>query len=244
MLASARALAPLAALALAPATAWAAEPKWEELSDDDDIVVWQREVPGTSQVEFRGRGTVKASVKHLIAIIRDQERKTEWMANCVGNHAIQYVSKSKMVIYNRTGSPAPFVDDRDVVLESDATFDLAKRSVEITFRETTHPKMPPVEDVVRMPKTRGFWRLEYKDTDLTMVTYQVQADPGGSIPQWVVNWASKGLPRKTIEGLRTQAAKGGYEQQHAYLDATYDWKAMEAEARALAAGTTTSSAAK
>ncbi len=236
MLARALVLAPLA-LALIPSAGWAAEPKWEELSDDDGIVVWQREVPGTSQVEFRGRGTVKSSVKHLIAIIRDQERKTEWMANCVGNHAIQYVSKNKMVIYNRTGSPAPFVDDRDVVLESDADFDLKARSVTISFRETTHAKMPPVEDVVRMPKTRGFWKLEYKDANLTMVTYQVQADPGGSIPQWVVNWASKGLPRKTIEGLRTQAAKGGYEDQHRYLEATYDWAGLEAEARALATGT-------
>lgn len=224
--------------------AWSAEPRWEEVSDSDGIVVWQREVPGTSLVEFRGRGLVKASIRHLIAMLRDQERKTEWMANCVGNHAIQYLSKNKMIIYNRTGSPAPLVDDRDVVLESEAVFDLKTRSVEISFRETTHPKMPPIEDVVRMPKTRGYWRLEHKDDHLTMVTYQVQADPGGSIPNWLVNWASKGLPHKTIEGMRAQVTKGGYAEQLAYLDATYDWEALAAEAKLLATATATSARSK
>lgn len=224
---------------LASSSAHAAEPTWEQVSDDDEITVWQREVPGTSLVEFRGRGPVRASIKNLIAVLRDQDRKTEWMGNCVANHAVQYVSDKRMILYNRVGSPAPLVDDRDVVLESEASFDLATRTVELRFRETTHPKMPPVEGVVRMPKTRGFWRLEYRGPELTEVTYQVQADPGGSLPQWLVNWASKGLPHQTIMGLRRQATRGGYEQQLAYLEAAYDWESLEAQARALATHTST-----
>lgn len=232
-------LGTILALIAVAAPARASEAKWEELSNEDGIVVWSREVPGTSLVEFRGRGLVKSPIKHLIAILRDQDRKTEWMANCVGNHAIEYLPGNKMVIYNRVGSPAPLVDDRDTVLQTEARFDVAARTVELSFQETKHPKMPAVEDVVRMPKTRGFWRLEYKDPNLTMVTYQVQADPGGSIPQWVVNWASKGLPRKTLEGLRVQATKGGYESQHAFLEAAFDWKGIEAEARAASTRTST-----
>jgi len=54
-----------------------AAPPWEQISDDDGIVVWQREVPETSLVEFRGRGLVKAPLKKILAVLRDQKRKTE-----------------------------------------------------------------------------------------------------------------------------------------------------------------------
>jgi hypothetical protein len=161
------------------------------------------------------------------------------MANCVANRAVAYVAKDKMIIYNRVGSPAPFVDDRDMVLASDAVFDLRARSIELRFREITDPRVPPVDGVVRMPKTRGYWRLQYHEDEVTDVTYQVQADPGGSIPQWLVNMASKGLPLHTIQGLRRQAQKGGYEKELAFLDAALDWPRLEAEARALASHTST-----
>lgn len=197
---------------------------WEEISSEEGITVWQREVAGTSLVEFRGRGLVKASIQRIAAVLRDQEKKTEWMANCVGNGAIQYHSTNRIIVYNRTGSPAFFISDRDVVLDTNVEFLPEEKTLHISFKNTQHPKKPPVDGVVRMPKLKGFWRLVYKGPDSTEVTYQVQADPGGALPKWLVNWASKGLPFNTLKNLRTQVTKPGYDKELMIVEASFDWE--------------------
>ena len=50
--------------------------------------------------------------------------------------------------------------------------------------------------------------------DKTLVEYQVNADPAGELPDWVVEQTSKDLPLHTIVNLRKQvkATKGQYDQ--------------------------------
>jgi len=204
-----------------------AAPQWEQLTDEDGIVVWQREVVGTSLVEFRGRGVVKAPLKKILAVLRDQKRKTEWMASCAENRAIERLPGNRMIIYNRTDSPNFIVSDRDVVLDAAATHDLAKRTVTLNFKETSDPRQPPVDGVVRMPKVRGSWHMQYLGPVLVEVTYQVQADPGGSLPNWLVNWASADIPRHSLLGLRDQVTKNGYDEELAAIEAAFDWSSLE-----------------
>lgn len=201
--------------------------EWEEITDEDGIKVWQREVPGTSLVEFRGRGLIPAPMKTITAVLRDQKRKTEWMQNCVGNAAVQYYSGTHLAVYNRTGSPAFFISDRDVVLDVRASFNIEEKWLRLDFKNTEHNKMPPVDGVVRMPNLKGFWHMVYKGPESTEVTYQVQADPGGSIPKWLVNWASKGLPFNTLKRLREQVKKPGYDHELMIVEASFDWSVLD-----------------
>ena len=56
-----------------------------------------------------------------------------------------------------------------------------------------------------MPFMRGHWVLTPVDGGkATEAEYQVFANPGGILPDWLANLASKTLPRETIAGLRKQ----------------------------------------
>lgn len=202
--------------------AWAQA--WEQINDEDGIVVWSREVPDTSFVEFRGRGVVEADIKQIIAVIRDNPRKPEWMKNCHSAAMVEQVAPTHEIIYNRTTSPAPFVSDRDVVLDGSVTFDRAGKQVKIDFVNATHKKVPEVDGVVRMPRLKGHWYLKELGPKKVEVEYQIQADPGGSLPAWLVNWVSKKLPLNTLQGLRKQVVKSGYEKYVAYLTESFDWE--------------------
>lgn len=206
---------------LAPGVASAQE--WEELSQEEGITVWQREVKGTSFVEFRGRGEVAGSIRDLAAVIRDNNKKTEWMHQCAEDFAIQYKAPLHIVTYNRTASPVFFISDRDVVLDVRAKLDPAKRSILISFKNMQHPKMPDRDGVVRMPRLTGHWLLEALSPTSTRLTYQVAADPGGALPAWLVNMVSKNIPFHTINNLRRQIGKPGYRQQYQVLDQVIDW---------------------
>jgi len=59
-----------------------------------------------------------------------------------------------------------------------------------------------------MPRLAGYYHLEVIDAG-----HQVDADPGGLLPDWLVKLTSRKLPIETLVGLRRQVAKtrGKYE---------------------------------
>ena len=151
---------------------------WKPISDEEGIKVWQREVPGTSFVEFRGQGDVKTNMKQILAVLHDNTRKTEWMNRCRENRLVRARKVGNNIIYSRVGSGFPLIDDRDVVVESHLTILLEQKKVRIDVKNVADPLAPEVDGVVRMPRLVLSWTLEWKDAHTTGVTYQVQADPG------------------------------------------------------------------
>ena len=79
------------------------------------------------------------------------------------------------------------------------------------FEKISHPKRPPNDEAVRMERLKGRWVLEPVALNRTRVTYEILSDPGGYLPTWVVNIASKRLPFENLMGLRMQVGKGGYD---------------------------------
>lgn len=186
----------------------AADSAWESVSDQDGVAVERRAVEGSALKEFRGRGTIAAPLAAILAVFNDVDRATEWMDSCARSSLVDDRGERQKVVYNRTRAPWP-VSDRDAVLRNDLLFDEAQGRVRIEFSSVDDPKMPPVKGVVRMPYLRGHWYLWPTATG-TRVEYQVHADPGGALPNWLVNYVSRELPRKTILGLAAQVKRRSY----------------------------------
>lgn len=216
----------LSALVLSvPLSATAGEPEWEVVSEEDGIKVWQQEVTDSSQVRFRGRTVVKAGLKQILAVLQDWKRKTEWMQNCVENKPLRFLGIGQRVVYNRTASGFPLISDRDVVVKSDLRILKKERGIEILVKNVKDELGPEQDGVVRMEALDLKWRLVAVSKDETDVTYEVQADPGGSLPMWLVNLASKKIPHHTIANLRNQVKKD-YSDDLRYVEAAYDWKSV------------------
>ena len=52
---------------------------WEQVSNKDGIVVQRRSVEGYKLKEFLGRGVIDAPIGRVLAVIRDANRRAEWM---------------------------------------------------------------------------------------------------------------------------------------------------------------------
>ena len=196
---------------------------WEAFHEEDGIKLWRRDDPASQFVTFRGRGAIEAPIDQVAAVIRDSSRAPEWMADCVDAATLRFLNVTDSIIYHRTGSPVPFISDRDVVLKIDTQVEPARRAVLITFRQTEDRLRPPLEGIVRMPRLVGHWRLVVVGPTTTEVEYQVQADPGGALPAWLVNLVSKNLPLRTLQGLRRQVTAPGYEHHLEMLRLAIDW---------------------
>jgi hypothetical protein len=143
-----------------------------------------------------------------MGVLQDFERHCEWQHGCKEAKLIERTDQFRRVSYNRTDAPWP-VDDRDVVLGSTVSVDLANRTVMIRFEAVKHRAQPEVDGVVRMVRLRGYYMLTSSGPNTTRVQYQVDADPGGWIPDWVVRMASEDIPLNTLRNLRKQVLRVG-----------------------------------
>ena len=98
-----------------------------------------------------------------------------------------------------------------------------KKKIRIDVWSVQDPLAPEIDEAVRMPKLKLSWTLVAIDADTVEATYQVHADPGGSLPSWIVNLVSKEIPFKTISNLRQQVKKDGYDENRRLIEVAFDW---------------------
>ena len=195
---------------------------WEPIADKDGIQVWQKKVAGSPFVAFRGQMVMNASLKKLIAVLYDQERKLEWMHDCVANEVITKKKLGNVIIYNRTAVNVMFVSDRDVVVETQLTVLEKENRMRINAWSVEHPQKPEMDNVVRMPKLKLIWDFRVVNKDLTEVTYEVQTDPGGWLPAWLVNRVSRDIPYNSLHKLNLQVQKP-YPKAMAFVSKNLNW---------------------
>jgi hypothetical protein len=200
--------------------------RWSTLTKEAGITVTTRTEKGRQFPTFRGTGRVKADLWKIIAIIQDASKHTQWLHQCSEGGMLKRVDEMTQIVYNRIDAPWP-VKDRDVVLRGKIDFINPAKEVKIRFRAINSGLKKKPSDVVRMPVLEGHWYLVSMGPGKTLVEYQVNADPGGELPAWVVEQGSKELPLFTLRNLRKQATKTG---------SSYDGFIAESQAKIRAAG--------
>jgi hypothetical protein len=198
-------IALMAGLCFLSTSAWAAK-GWEVIDRDDGIVVSVKEVQGRSLPIFRGRGIVKGYILDVLAVLSDSAARSTWVKPCMEAKSLKVIDEFNRVVYDRTDAPWP-VSDRDVVVRSKVQIDHENGVVHVGFQSDPTTPYPIPDGVVRMTRLRGFYHLVVKGPERTEVTYQIDTDPGGMLPDWVIRLASRGIPRDTLSGLREQVAK-------------------------------------
>jgi len=180
-----------------------AKEKWEEIAKGQGIRVYKKEVPGRSLPVFRGVGVVKENIFDVLAVLYDVPRRVHWVHKCSSSDVLKEYNELDRLVYSRTAAPWP-ISDRDVIVRTKTHVDRDTMTVRVTFKTDRDPSVPVVDGVVRMDRLRGYYEIKANGRSETQVTYQVDADPGGLLPAWLVKIASKDLPLKTIANLRKQ----------------------------------------
>lgn len=179
---------------------------WETITREKGILVATREEPGRQFPSFRGVGRINGSIWEIIAVLEDADNHKNWMHDCNGSRVVEKLDSTHQIVYNRTDAPWP-VSDRDIVLKSSFQVTNDGKEIWAKFKQTTHSDAPEVNGVVRMPTLTGHYHIVKIDETHSLVEYRVNADPGGTIPDWLVTQSTKDLPLHTLINLRTRLKK-------------------------------------
>ncbi len=195
----------LAGLALA--TTVHAEVTWERVDDHDGVVLW-RSVEEQPIPTTRATVSVDAPLCDVLAVVRDVARFCDWMADCVEVRELSRASPFASEAYLRIrGEPWLGVDDRDVVLSIETRVVQPRQVVELPFVAMASSPVASPEDVVRMPRLDGSYRLSVESPTRTAIDYRFVADLGGSVPGMIAKRTITKLPVVTLTKLRDTVAR-------------------------------------
>lgn len=178
---------------------------WRVIKRARGITVSVRDEPNRELPTLRGEGTIRGDVLHVLAVVLDAKAATEWAKGADEVEFVRDIDPRTAIYYTRTHTPWP-VSDRDMLMRR--TISVDRVGDEFHVRLVCTPKeRPQVRGVVRITDCDTYFHLRKVDAVHTFVDYQVNVDPGGSLPTWLIRWASTSIPYDTLVNLEKQVSK-------------------------------------
>lgn len=171
---------------------------WKLEKNKDGVKVYTRSSEGTEVLEFKALATVKAPRLRVAEVIARITDYPNWFPDCAEARVLESISSTQRKVYYRLDLPWP-TSDRDAAMLLRVDVDEDKHQTTIFFSKTSGADV--VDGVVRMPAADGFWKLT-SNGSYTDLHYQFLADPGGSLPAWVINMFIVDGPYDAIMALK------------------------------------------
>jgi hypothetical protein len=73
----------------------------------------------------------------------------------------------------------------------------------ITKSRALPDRLPEKDGVVRIKQSNSYWRVIPTPNGTLRIEYEVAAEPGGNIPDWLANAAITEIPFNTMKNLRS-----------------------------------------
>ena len=180
--------------------------EWTLKSDADGIRVLSRDESDSAVVSFRGEGTVDQPLASLYEILSKPELYHLWMPMYKDSKILEDRSRWHKIVSIHIGMPWPvkdraFINEGLVVDGPDGSMVLSIRSISYPYQDESK--------VLGWTQRSQFLIRPGKTPSETWVEVELNQDPRGDIPKWMVNWVQASWPRKFFENLRRYSRNPG-----------------------------------
>ena len=175
---------------------------WTFDSADNGITIHFRE-HSDDLVEVKAQMFTPTTYAGFLRLLQNTDKVSEWVDNVSGSVVLKQISPSENIVYTQFSAPWP-AKDRDMLTYSKFRIDAEGFRLEIS--DAPQAILPPQADYIRITSVHAVWQLKKLTDGNTHIEYTVFADPGGALPNWLINKLAKESARTTFENLRAQLA--------------------------------------
>lgn len=183
------------------------DPAWELQKDQDNIQVYFKDVNGSDIKAFMGQTVMSASVSSIVKVMKDAETCADWVQGCVNAKTLDGETFNEGIQYGINDLPWP-ADDRDYVNRVFTIDNIDTGEISISLEAVEG--YIPLTDNVRLEKMTIHYFLSPISPTETKVTWVQHTEPGGYIPDWLVNMLLIDIPFYSLTRLEEVANKPGY----------------------------------
>ncbi|PJZ84402.1 START domain-containing protein [Leptospira harrisiae] len=189
--------------------------EWSESKRKKGIQVFTRPFAGSNLDEFLGRTEIDASISQVIALLTDPASCKNLYHQCKELTVLSGTEK-KSIVYLRNGAPWP-VNDRDLIMDRGFEQNDKTLATVMKIKRLDSNARPTPSGVTRMENFEGVWRIIPQSNGKLKVEYQAHFEPGGSVPQSVINLVLTDTPYESLLNLKTLVEEGKHK------DTKFDW---------------------
>ena len=174
---------------------------WKLTKDKDGIRVYQSEIKSSNYKSIKVECTLEGTYDKLTAILNDVTLHKNWVYNNKTSSLLKRINPGEFYYYSETSLPWP-MSNRDAVVHLKMTKDSLNRFIKVVaIAEPGY--LPEKSGKVRVPQSNVQWYVTIPTSKTIHIVYTFEADPGGSVPSWLVNsFADKG-PYESFRKLAT-----------------------------------------
>lgn len=179
--------------------------RWSLVRDNDWIKVYETEMDRSNFKRIKVECTVEGNYDKLLQVLNNVHNHKTWIYNTKNAYIVNRVNLNEYYYYTETTLPWP-LQNRDAVVHIKFNRDSLDRFLKIMA--VGEPDYLPVcRGKIRVPRSANTWTVTMPVPNMLYIVYVFEADPGGSLPAWLVNaFVDKG-PYESFRKLAEQLKK-------------------------------------
>ncbi len=173
---------------------------WNFIKEKDGIRIYTRNDETNPVKSYKGEATLNTTMEKISRIIGRIESFEWWDKDISEIQVLEYKEEEFIRYYLVYDVPWP-LDDRDLCVESKITNDTVTgvRTVHAVPMPGVIPEKP---GLVRITNYWQKWVMEPVEEGKVHVVLEGSVDPGGAIPNWIVNMVITDTPYNIIRKVR------------------------------------------
>lgn len=185
------------------------EEDWDLDLEKDGIRIYTRAMDDSRIDAFRAETVLDAPLEAVLAVMSDPRSCLEWVHQCAEAYNLPDGSFNDRYAYSINDMPWP-ATDRDYILHIE-TMTGSSRDEIIMEMEAVPDRKDKHDDYVRMEEASTVYEFTREGDDRTRMTWFQHAEPGGSLPAWLVNRLATDIPYKSLRELNRVVQEEKYQ---------------------------------
>lgn len=186
-----------------PLFTWGDDPKeWILIASAPDYELYRKPSASSSDlVAFRLIGRIQASPIEVATGILDRDHRLQWMRDIRELRTVKIPLPGTVIEYSAVKTPF-IIKDRDFVIQTSVEVSADRQTITVVSKSVESESVPETS-MVRGKLTEGKFVIEPgKVAGTSQLTADMDVDPRGSVPRWIVNHFQKNWPVGMFRGLK------------------------------------------
>lgn len=193
---------------LLQATLCFAQDDWKLSNTKNNIRIYTRPVPDSKIKAIKVECSLPVRPSQLVYVIMDIDHGSEWVYHGKNARVLKRVSPSDLFYYSEVVVPWP-CENREYVAHIMVNQNPKTKVITVDAPCVTG-MVAERKNIVRITHSIGKWIINPIENGAIKVSYELEVDPAGSVPAWLVNLFATQGPMETFEGLKVQLQKKEY----------------------------------
>jgi len=180
------------------------------VKDKDGIIIYKEKDAHNNLNRIIASTVIPENSLKILSLICDAENHENWVYANHGAYILDSIDPYHWIYYSISKAPWP-INNRDIVSSVELFID--NQTYTIRVESNGKPNLiPESPNMVRIPILHSKWVLQKIDDENTRVKLDILVDPGGNIPNWVINLFSANGPYRTLINMKNEVKKSKYQK--------------------------------